>query len=95
MFFFFFFKLRAQCRFVPVAAHGSYEQSGPCVLHFLQLRTNHFLSGDSVTPQGQLSFTHHHVQLHLPLPFQKQDVLCKHSRDSADIVGLQKTVVIC
>lgn len=47
--------------FVPVAAHGSDQQSRPRVLHFLQLRTDHFLPGGCVAPQGQLTLAHHHV----------------------------------
>lgn len=62
-----------------MAAHGSYKQCGPCILNFLQLSADYFLSTCSIAPQGQVSLTHHHVQFDLSLALQKQDVLCKQS----------------
>lgn len=69
---------------VPVAAHGRDEQRGPSILHFLKLRSDHFLSSSSKAAQSQLGFPYHHVQLHLPFSLQKQDVLFKHSRVSVN-----------
>lgn len=63
-----------------MAAHGSYQQCGPCIVHFLQLRAHYFLASSSIAPQGQFTLTHHHIQFDLSLPLQKQDVLCKQNR---------------
>lgn len=60
-----------------MAAHGSYQQCGPCIFYFLQLRAHCFLAGGAIAPQGQFSLTHHHIQFDLSLPLQKQDVLRK------------------